>query len=131
MIFKQIQRSWGVGLLFLLTACAGQQESPYNLELIVASEMRSCVGVVPQQCLLVKESPAEEWHYFYDTIAGFDFEPGFEYILKILRHDRGENGEKLPQDLSRYHYQLVKVEEKRAKHSAELPRVISRSHKAI
>ena len=33
--------------------------------------------------MLVKESPEDDWTYFYDQIEGFDYEEGFTYELLI------------------------------------------------
>ena len=51
--------------------------------LIVADHLTDCVGVGPQTCMLVKESPEDDWTYFYDQIEGFDYEEGFTYELLI------------------------------------------------
>jgi hypothetical protein len=53
-----------------LTACAAQQ--PENQEeegiktIYVGPQLVDCVGVAPQQCLLVKEDPQAEYTLFYD-----------------------------------------------------------------
>lgn len=49
----------------------------------VGSEMVDCEGEGPQQCLLVKENPEDEYTLWYQPIAGFDYEPGYEYELVI------------------------------------------------
>ncbi len=51
--------------------------------LYVGPELVDCVGVGPQKCMLVKQSPDAEYSYFYNTIAGFEFEPGYEYELLV------------------------------------------------
>lgn len=35
------------------------------------------------RCLQVKENPADNWSFFYSGIEGFDYEPGYEYVLKV------------------------------------------------
>lgn len=127
-------RYLGISALTLLglVACVGNTpKNVGNLELIVASELRDCVGNVPQMCMLVKEAPEEEWSYFYDHIEGFEFEPGFEYHLKIDRSERsfGDTPLAMPQDINRYQYRLVKVTKKEAKHSANLPMIVSTASK--
>ena len=42
-----------------------------------------CEGEGPQECMLVKENPEDEYTLFYDQIEGFDYEEGFEYELEV------------------------------------------------
>ncbi|KAA3658010.1 MAG: META domain-containing protein [Chloroflexi bacterium] len=56
----------------------------------VGSEKVDCVGVGPQECLLVKEGVDGEWELFYDEIVGFTWEPGYEYELRV-RIDQVQN----------------------------------------
>ena len=42
-----------------------------------------CEGEGPQQCMLVKENPEDEYQLFYDQIKGFNFEEGFEYEIEV------------------------------------------------
>ncbi|MEZ4771014.1 MAG: DUF4377 domain-containing protein [Caldilineales bacterium] len=44
-----------------------------------------CVGVAPQVCYQVKETPDGEYTLFYDEIQGFEYEPGYEYQLTVER----------------------------------------------
>lgn len=53
----------------------------------VASERKPCTGVVPMQCLQVRERPEDPWRLFYGNIEGFEPEPGVEYRLRILEED--------------------------------------------
>jgi len=66
----------------------------------------SCTGVVPMECLLVKEGKSKEWTYFYDVIQGFNYEPGFIYKLKVEKNKKKGN---LPADASAYTYKLKKI----------------------
>jgi heat shock protein HslJ len=61
-------------------------------------------------CLLVKESPDAEYSLFYDTIQGFEFEPGFEYELKVLKETR----ENVPADASRFVWTMLEMVNKTA-----------------
>ena len=65
-----------------------------------------CVGVVPMNCLQVKEEGAKNWSNFYSAIAGFDYQPGYLYKLKVIKTKRSDN---IPADASAYTYQLKKV----------------------
>lgn len=88
-----------------------------ELDIIVASETRISHGVSPITCLLVKYASMEKWQYMYSQIEGFDYEPGYEYKLTVIRSER----ENIPQDTSKYVYKLVKVLSKEKKQSIELP----------
>ena len=85
-----------------------ETEEPENVQgeivtLFVGPETVDCVGVGPQTCLLVKENPDDEYMYFYDTIGGFQYEPGYEYELLVLV----EPVENPPADASSLKYTLV------------------------
>ncbi len=64
----------------------------------VGPEMQPCTGVGEQECLVV------DGELFYDSIEGFDYEPGFEYVLEI----RTENVDNPPADASSIRYILVR-----------------------
>ncbi|MCS6844762.1 MAG: META domain-containing protein [Caldilineales bacterium] len=81
-----------------------------TLTLFVGPNQVPCVGVAPQMCLEVKTSPDAEYTLFYDTIAGFEFEPGFEYELRVERTRRAD----VPADASAFTYTLVEVVSKTA-----------------
>ena len=68
--------------LFLSLACTANSDLQ-SKRLIIADHLSDCVGVGPQTCMLVKESPEDDWTYFYDQIEGFDYEEGFTYELLI------------------------------------------------
>lgn len=51
--------------------------------LYVGPEQVDCVGVAPQTCLLVRESAEAEYSYFYSSIEGFEYEPGYNYELLV------------------------------------------------
>ena len=69
-------------ILFLSLACTANNDLQ-SKRLIVADHLTDCVGVGPQTCMLVKESPEDSWTYFYDQIEGFEYEEGFTYELLI------------------------------------------------
>jgi glyoxylase-like metal-dependent hydrolase (beta-lactamase superfamily II) len=76
--------------------------------LYVDSKLVDCVGVAPQQCMLVREDADSDWEFFYDQISGFKFEKGYEYKLKI-KTTKIKNP---PADASSLKYTLIKVLEK-------------------
>ena len=62
-----------------------------------------------RDCLMEYNEDAGRWGFFYESIQGFDFEPGFIYTLEVRLEDRGTE----IQDVGRYAYHLVKVIEKK------------------
>lgn len=89
-----------------------------DMKIIVASETRMGFGVVEQSCFLVKYSPeASNWQYMYNSIEGFEYEPGYEYVLLVNRLEL----KNVPQDASRYVYRLKNVLNKQKKHSERMP----------
>ncbi len=82
------------------TAPAGEEVTLY-----VGPELVDCVGVAPMKCMLVKESPEDDYKYFYSQIEGFEFEPGYEYELRVLVTPV----ENAPADASSLQYTLVEV----------------------
>lgn len=98
----------------IFVSCAGKKETE---QIIVASQQADCVGVVPQKCLLVKFSESTEWVFYYSGIDGFEYEPGFEYVLEVKKHTINEPAA----DQSSIRYELVKVVSKEAKTSSNLP----------
>ncbi len=49
----------------------------------VAAQRVPCTGVTQQLCLQVRESSNAQWTLLYDAIAGFDYEPGFLYEIRV------------------------------------------------
>ena len=91
------------------TAPADQDGDPRastTLEVTVGPEMVDCVGVGPMKCLVV------DGLYFYDEIEGFDYEPGYRYVIGMERYDAWPSEEEPPQDASRYGYRLIEILEK-------------------
>ena len=72
-----------------------------------------CVGVAPMQCLQVHgdEQPFGEWRLFYDDIAGFEYQPGSLYRVKIRRTE--VPADRLPADASSLRYGLLEIIEQR------------------
>jgi len=91
----------------------------------VASDYADCIGVAPQKCLLVKEEGSSDWQYLYTSIEGFNYEPGYEYIIDV----RKEKVENVPADGSSLKYVLVKEIAKTPKKSDESLRRIPKYEK--
>lgn len=82
------------------SASAGEE-----ITLYVGPELVDCVGVGPMKCMLVKENPEDDYTYFYSQIEGFEFEPGYEYELRV----QVTPVENAPADASSLKYTLVEV----------------------
>ena len=78
---------------------------------VVASTEVDCMGVGPQKCMMIKKGDDSNWLLFYGRIEGFDYEPGYEYVLDV-KEERIENP---PADGSSIKYILVKQISKIAK----------------
>ena len=77
-----------------------------NIEtLIIGPYTETCFGAFEQQCYLEFNEESQEWEFFYESIQGFDFEPGYIYRLKVRLEEREEG----IQDVGRYAYHLVEV----------------------
>ena len=89
-----------------------------NIEtLIIGPYTETCQGFIEQQCYLEFNEDSQQWEFFYESIQGFDFEPGFIYTLKVRLEDRGTE----IQDVGRYAYHLVEVLDKEAASIDERP----------
>lgn len=89
----------------LLPACStvtgGEQ---HRDTFYVASYTRACTGMYEMQCMLVREDPDGQWLNFYEQIAGFAYEPGYEYVLEVGWREIPNP----PQDSSSREYWLIR-----------------------
>ena len=104
-----------IALLFLsacgvenpLSSLVGEEE---HIEIItIGPYIKRCQGFIEQDCYLEYNEDSARWEFFYESIQGFDFEPGFIYTLEVRLEDRGTE----IQDVGRYAYHLVKIIEKK------------------
>lgn len=79
-------------------------ESPV-ITLFVHEQRVDCHGEAPQKCLQIREQPTAEWSYFYDTIAGFEYEESYRYELRVAVTTDAHP----PADASSVSYRLVEV----------------------
>jgi hypothetical protein len=78
----------------ILTACVIEPDITNQKTIYVGPNLVDCIGVAPQQCLLIKENPDDDWSLFYGQIEGFDFEEGYEYEPQDQScGDRHQNGD--------------------------------------
>lgn len=54
--------------------------------LIVADQKTSCRGIVAQDCLQVKRLDEEKFQIFRQSIRGFNFVPGYFYVLDVAAY---------------------------------------------
>ncbi len=94
--------------LFALAASIGCGRDTMIETLIIGPYTETCQGFIEQQCYLEFNTENQAWEFFYESIQGFDFEPGYIYTLKVRLEDRGTE----IQDVGRYAYHLVEVIDK-------------------
>jgi heat shock protein HslJ len=64
---------------------SGDDEGPPGPQktIWVAGQKERCDAAGARECYLVKDSPDGEWTLFYDEIAGFDYDEGYEYEIVV------------------------------------------------
>lgn len=90
------------------TGDRGEPGPAVEKEVWVAHFVSDCVGVGPQKCLNVRESPEVEWTLWYDPIEGFEHEAGYDYRLLVNETTVSDP----PADASSIHWTLVEILEK-------------------
>ncbi len=106
-------------MLVLLTACAeiyeefreheeNDKHEEHTEILTLGPYTMQCYGPFEQDCFMEYNEEAGRWHFFYDGIEGFHFEPGYIYTLEVRLEDRGTE----IQDVGRYSYHLIKIVDK-------------------
>lgn len=68
-------------------------------EFSIGSELKDCVGVGPQKCMVVNDN------FFYDDIEGFTYEEGNSYELRVKKVEK----DNVPADANKYAYSLVEI----------------------
>ncbi len=105
-------------LTLFLAACTpraatGVADDNINTYWVNSSKV-PCTGVAPRQCLQVKRGnqlSEGQWENFYSSIQGFDYEPGYLYLLRVRETELP--AAQVPADASSISYELVEVVEKR------------------
>lgn len=70
-----------LAIYFALTFSCGTANEIKTL--FIADHLVDCTGVAQQKCMLIKEHPEDEWSNFYDQIAGFEYEEGYNYEVRV------------------------------------------------
>lgn len=95
-------------ILFLLAGTATFAQALITMQ--VKENTVPCVGVASMNCLQVKEGAAKTWSNFYASIEGFDYQPGYRYVLKVIKAKvKGV----IPADAPAYTYRLKKLVSKK------------------
>lgn len=100
----------------IMVSCASEKAISYT----IASQKADCIGVAPQECMLIKKGNSNSWQYFYSTIEGFNYEEGYEYLI----HVKEEKLTNVPADASSIKYIMTKQISKTAKTSENLPQAV-------
>ena len=76
--------------------------------LYVAPRQVDCIGVSDQKCYLIRRTPGENWISHYEEIIGLNYEPGFNYKIKVKK----EHIKNPPLDASAFRLTVVEILEK-------------------
>ena len=90
--------------LALATGCSNASDTT---RLWIGPELVDCVGVAPMMCMQVAESEDGEYEFFYDEIAGFNYQEGTTYVIDVEITEV----EDPPADASSLEYTLVEIVE--------------------
>ncbi len=104
-----------LGICFVFIACSGNGSTE---RIVIASEQADCIGVGPQKCFLIKFEGSNDWEFLYSGISGFNYEPGYEYVIEIKK----EKVANPAADQSSINYIFVKEISKSRKTSEDLPK---------
>lgn len=75
-----------ISMLWAMLSSCGSSDNGSDIEyqtLRINHFKQECVAEAVRPCLLVRQSDDDEWSYFYETIAGFNYEWGFQYELEV------------------------------------------------
>jgi len=101
-------------IILLLTVlgmnnCTTPNETSTTETWWINSAKVECTGVAPMSCLQIQKGEiidSEKWEFFYSTIEGFEYQPGYIYQIKVSVEDRPAP---IPADASSKIYKLVEV----------------------
>jgi len=83
-----VRNRWLVLLASLVAGCGILGIDGYDGKVTweVAPEKAVCFGLFETTCLQVREPGASTYESFYGSIEGFDYEPGFQYLIRVGWH---------------------------------------------
>lgn len=79
-----------------------------TIRMTIKEEQADCTGVAPQKCFQVKYKNSKDWEFFYSSIEGFEYMPGYRYVIDVKRTKR----KNVPADASAYTYKLKRIVKK-------------------
>jgi len=94
-----------VSLPLVALAVFGCSSSTDTTRMWIGPELVECEGVAPQMCMQVAYAEDEEYQYFYDQIAGFDYQEGTSYVIDVEITEVADP----PADASSLIYTLVEI----------------------
>ena len=106
LVFLGLSCRAGEGTNSGTTELGNESRETTFVDVMIGPELVDCVGVGPRKCLVV------DGRFFYDSIEGFDHEPGYSYVIRMERYDAWPGQAEPPQDASRYGYRLIEILEK-------------------
>lgn len=83
---KSFLKFLAIGLFFFsFVQCSIQTSENSNIKTIfVSAEQKDCSnGAGKTKCMLVREKLTDDWQYFYNSIDGFTYQPGYDYVLTV------------------------------------------------
>jgi hypothetical protein len=92
-----------VFILFFFIQCSKSYAESKEKTMIVGAKLVDCEGAGPMKCMQVKAKESDNWEYFYGNIQGFNYESGYEYVIKV----KVEEVRNPPADGSSHHYTLI------------------------
>lgn len=93
-------------ILFVLGLVSWTGLAQVKMTFVVHEEAKKCRRMMEQMCLQIQKNGSKTWELFYERIEGFEYEPGYRYVIEVIETERPEP---IPQDLSRYLYRLEKI----------------------
>jgi hypothetical protein len=79
----------GLFAVLFFSACSdGSQTTTSEMTLLVGPQQTNCPSGPQGKCLQVKYSADSEWVNFGEVIQGFEWEPGYEYELRVKVTER-------------------------------------------
>lgn len=112
-----------VFVAFLSTSCSVNKNKANISEKTywVNSFKVDCEGEGKMECLQIQQNDKIDpngWLYFYSTIEGFDYRPGFIYKINVRETELDVS--QVPADVSSIKYELIEVVEKRVDESLRI-----------
>lgn len=90
-----------LGLIFGFTLTSKSEV----IKMVIKEDLATCTGVAPMTCMQVKYKGSKNWELFYSQISGFNYKPGYRYVLLVNRIKK----KNVPADASAYEYKLKRI----------------------